>query len=104
MTEGSPTITSGATARRDRILDAAMRRFADHGYRGTRVEDVAADCGVAKGTVFLDFASKEGLFLAAFQRAVSLLPAWLDAPQDVVSTGFWATLDWWIEHTEELIR
>jgi AcrR family transcriptional regulator len=41
--------------RRDRILEAAMRRFADRGYRGTRVEDVANEVGVAKGTVFLDF-------------------------------------------------
>ena len=43
--------------------------------------------GVAKGTVFLDFANKEGLFLAAYQRAVSLLPAWLDAPAEVVDAG-----------------
>ena len=52
--------------RRDRILEAAMRRFADRGYRGPRVEDVANEVGVAKGTVFLDFGSKEGLFLEAF--------------------------------------
>jgi AcrR family transcriptional regulator len=103
MTEGSPTITSGATARRDRILDAAMRRFAEHGYRGTRVEDVAADVGVAKGTVFLDFASKEGLFLEVFKRAMSMLPAWLDAPADVVDRGFWAVLDWWLQRTEEFV-
>ena len=80
-----------------------MRHFAEHGYRGTKVEDIAAECGVAKGTVFLDFSSKEGLFLAAYQKAVSLLPAWLDAPKAVVDEGFWATLDWWIEHTEELL-
>lgn len=103
MTEGSSTITSGATARRDRILDAAMRRFAEHGYRGTRVEDVAADVGVAKGTVFLDFASKEGLFLEVFKRAMSMLPAWLDAPADVVERGFWAVLDWWLQRTEEFV-
>ncbi len=79
-----------------------MRHFAEHGYRGGRVEDIANEVGVAKGTVFLDFANKEGLFLAAYQRAVSLLPAWLDAPADVVDLGFWSTLDWWIERTEEL--
>ena len=89
--------------RRDRILDAAMRHFADRGYRGTRVEDVAAEVGVAKGTVFLDFGSKEALFLEAFKRAVSLLPAWLDAPADVVEQGFWAVLDWWLQRAEELV-
>jgi AcrR family transcriptional regulator len=89
--------------RRDRILDAAMRHFADRGYRGTRVEDVAAEVGVAKGTVFLDFGSKETLFLEAFKRAVSLLPAWLDAPADIVEQGFWAVLDWWLQRAEELV-
>ena len=91
-----------AEARRERIVEAAMRHFAEHGYRGGRVEDIANEVGVAKGTVFLDFTSKEGLFLAAYRRAVSSLPAWLDAPEDVVGTGFWATLDWWLERTEEL--
>ena len=89
--------------RRDRILEAAMRQFADRGYRGTRVEDVANEVGVAKGTVFLDFGSKEALFLEAFKRAVSLLPAWLDAPADVVEQGFWAVLDWWLQRAEELV-
>jgi AcrR family transcriptional regulator len=91
-------------SRRDRILEAAMRQFADRGYRGTRVEDVANEVGVAKGTVFLDFGSKEGLFLEAFKRAVALLPAWLDAPADVVNQGFWAVLDWWLQRAEELVE
>ncbi|MGH2681242.1 MAG: TetR/AcrR family transcriptional regulator [Actinomycetota bacterium] len=90
-------------SRRDRILEAAMRQFADRGYRGTRVEDVATEVGVAKGTVFLDFGSKEGLFLEAFKRAVSSLPAWLDAPAEVVAQGFWAVLDWWLQRAEEQV-
>jgi len=94
--------TTGSAARRERILEVAMRRFAEHGYRGGRVEDIAREVGVAKGTVFLDFGSKEQLFLAAYQRAVSELPAWRDAPEDVGAKGFWTTLDWWLERTEEL--
>ena len=54
-----------------------------------------------KGTVFLDFGSKEGLFLETFKRAVSELPAWLDAPKEVVEQGFWAVLDWWLQRAEE---
>jgi AcrR family transcriptional regulator len=90
-----------AEQRRDRIVDISMRHFAEHGFRGARVEDIAQEVGVAKGTVFLDFQSKEGLFMAAYQRAVRLLPAWLEAPDDVVEQGFWAILDWWLERTEE---
>lgn len=106
MTSGASegrTRRSDASERRERTVDAAMRHFAEHGYRGGRVEDIAADVGVAKGTVFLDFGSKEGLFFAAYQRAVSMLPAWLDAPADVIEVGFWATLDWWLEHTEDVV-
>jgi AcrR family transcriptional regulator len=89
--------------RRDRIVEVAMRHFAEHGFRGARVEDIAAEVGVAKGTVFLHFGSKEGLFLAAYRRAVSELPGWLDAPREVVDGGFWAVLDWWLERTEEFL-
>jgi AcrR family transcriptional regulator len=90
--------------RRERIIDVAMRHFAEHGYRGGRVEDIASEVGVAKGTVFLDFGSKEGLFLAAYQRAVSALPAWLDAPEEIVAEGFWAILAWWLDRTEEFVN
>src|SRR2546428_13901332 len=85
---------AGAERRRDRIVDVAMRHFAEHGYRASRVEDIATEVGVAKGTVFLDFGSKEELFLAAYQRAVSMLPAWLDAPPEIVLAGVWSTLGW----------
>jgi AcrR family transcriptional regulator len=95
--QGSPD----AQTKRELIVEVAMRHFAEHGYRGARVEDIAAEVGVAKGTVFLHFGNKEGLFLAAFERAVGELPAWLDAPQDVIERGFWAVLDYWLELTEE---
>jgi AcrR family transcriptional regulator len=96
-----PSKPASSQERRERILESAMRNFAEHGFRGARVEDIASEVGVAKGTVFLDFGSKEGLFLAAFRKAISQLPAWLDAPPEIVERGFWATLDWWIERTEE---
>jgi AcrR family transcriptional regulator len=52
-------------AKRDRIVQAAMRHFAEHGYQGARVEDIAAELGIAKGSVFQHFGSKAGLFLSA---------------------------------------
>src|SRR4029078_10226287 len=103
--DGAPARTKRAVdaeQRRDRVVDAAMQHFAEHGFRAARVEDIAHEGGIAKGTVFLDFGSKEALFLAAYQRAVRLLPAWLDAPAEIVEQGFWATLDWWLGGTEEV--
>jgi AcrR family transcriptional regulator len=90
------------TTRRDQIVEAAMRNFAEHGYRGTRVEDIAAEVGIAKGTVFLHFGTKQALFLAAYEAAVGQLPAWLDAPPGSVAQGFWGVLDYWVRRTEEL--
>jgi len=104
MTQGRARRTLDADERRERIVETAMVHFAEHGYRGGRVEDIASQVGIAKGTVFLDFGSKEGLFMAVYQRAVAKLPAWLDAPQDVVAQGFWATLDWWLERTEDFVE
>jgi AcrR family transcriptional regulator len=94
---------AGAAGRRDRILEVAMRRFAEHGYRGTRVEDIATEVGIGKGTIFLDFGSKEALFVESFKRAVAMLPAWLDAPPEIVEQGFWSVLDWWLQRAEELV-
>lgn len=91
-------------ARRRRTIEVAMRHFAERGYRAGRIEDIATEVGVAKGTVFLDFGTKEGLFLAAYRQAVAELPAWLDAPPEVVADGFWTTLDWWLERTEESVQ
>ena len=101
MNERDPADPHG---KREPIVEVAMRHFAEHGYRGARVEDIASEVGVAKGTVFLHFGNKEGLFLTAYQRAISLLPAWLDAPTAVVAQGFWAVLDYWLERTEEFIQ
>ena len=80
-----------------------MRHFAEHGYHAARVGDLAAELGIAKGSVFQHFGSKEGLFLAAYQRAVTSLSAYLDAPASVLEQGFFATLSYWLERTEHLV-
>ena len=80
-----------------------MRAFAENGYQGTRVEDIAIDLGIAKGSIFQHFGSKAGLFLAAYRRAVGSLPAWLDAPVEVVERGFWDVVRYWLKRTEHLI-
>ncbi len=46
------------------ILDAALRLFSQHGYRHTSVDEIATAAGIAKGTIYLYFESKEALFRA----------------------------------------
>jgi AcrR family transcriptional regulator len=104
LDQGSRTPSPRSEGKRRLIVDAAMRAFAEHGYQGARVEDVATELGIAKGSIFQHFGSKAGLFLAAYRTAVESLPAWLDAPAEVRDEGFWAVAAFWLERTEHLIE
>ena len=81
-----------------------MRHFAERGYHATRIEDIASELSIAKGSVFQHFGSKEGLFLAGYQKAVTSFPAYLAAPAEIVAKGFFATLRYWLERTDRLVR
>ena len=52
--------------KRKRILEAAIRVFAEHGYHGSRVSDIAEDAGVAHGLLYHYFASKEDVLRTIF--------------------------------------
>jgi TetR/AcrR family transcriptional regulator, fatty acid metabolism regulator protein len=52
--------------KRKRILDAAIRVFAEHGYHGSRVGDIAEDAGVAHGLLYHYFASKDDVLRTIF--------------------------------------
>lgn len=59
--------------RRERILDAAAEVFRRKGFAGANVADIAATAGIAKGTVYLYFRSKEEIFTAIMAER-SFLP------------------------------
>jgi AcrR family transcriptional regulator len=61
---GRRTWRQDPAGRRAAILDAATCTFAAEGYRRARVEDIARQAGVAEGTVYHLFASKQGLLRA----------------------------------------
>ncbi len=54
--------------KRDRILASAVRVFAKSGYHATKIQDVANEAGICKGTVYEYFASNDELFLAMYDR------------------------------------
>ena len=93
-----------AEAKRELIIECAMRHFADHGYAGARIESIAGELGIAKGSIFQHFGSKAGLFLEVYKRAVVALPPWLSAPDDIRSQGFFATVRYWLQRTEHLVK
>ena len=51
--------------RRDRVIAAAIDQFTSHGVRQTSIERIALAAGIAKGSVYLEFADKPALFRAA---------------------------------------
>lgn len=48
--------------KRDGIIEAALKLFEDKGYHQTKVSDIVREAGVAQGTFYLYFQSKEDLF------------------------------------------
>jgi TetR/AcrR family transcriptional regulator len=90
--------------KRTRIVDAAMRHFAEQGYHAARVGDIAAVLGIAKGSIFQHFGSKDGLFFEVYKKAVRSFPRYLDAPVEVQEQGFFEVLRYWLVRTEHLVH
>ena len=55
-------LTSQGTERKQQLLDAAARLFADRGYAETRILDICREAGVAKGLFYWYFETKEAVF------------------------------------------
>lgn len=65
-------VTNGPRRRRKEqrpreILQAALECFAENGFEGTRLDDVARRAGITKGTIYVYFANKEQLFAATLR-------------------------------------
>jgi AcrR family transcriptional regulator len=58
----------GPERRRPLVLDAALRLFVEHGYRGTSMDAIAAAAGVTKPVLYDCYPSKEALFAALLER------------------------------------
>jgi AcrR family transcriptional regulator len=54
---------------RAEIIDVATHEFADQGYAGARVDDIAAKTRTTKRMIYYYFGGKEGLYLAVLERA-----------------------------------
>jgi len=72
-TEPRPRWERRKDARPVELLAAALQLFVEKGYAGTRLEDVAAQAGVSKGTLYLYFENKEELFKAVVRENVVAL-------------------------------
>jgi len=68
-----------------RVLDESLREFADNSYHQASVNRIVGRLGIAKGSLFQYFGSKEGLFQHLFARALDEIKAPLKAIRDADS-------------------
>lgn len=56
------------TPQKQAILDAAQGLFARHGYEGLSIRNLAAECGLAKATIYHHFRDKQDIFMSVLAR------------------------------------
>lgn len=67
----SSTVRASVIDKRAAILRAATKVFAERGYFSSKVADIAAEAGIADGTVYLYFKSKDEILHSIFDRAMA---------------------------------
>lgn len=76
----SPLRQDQAAATRQKIVDAALNAFLEHGYAGATMQKIAASAGVVVETIYRTFDGKAGLFRAAVEAAVAGGPLRAERP------------------------
>jgi len=82
--EASPPPAEG---KRERILEAAIKVFAAEGFYNAKVSQIAHEAGVADGTIYLYFKSKDDLLINLFEDRMERVNANLREALDTESTA-----------------
>jgi TetR/AcrR family transcriptional regulator len=85
--------STSTTTTRDVILVEARRCFAEHGFDGTSLNDIAAAVGIKRSSVLHHFPSKDAIYREVFERAMA---EWIEQVDVVTALGSvtgWAKVD-----------
>jgi AcrR family transcriptional regulator len=88
--------------RRQLIVEAAGRLFGEHGYDGTRLDDIAAAAGVTKPVLYRHFDDKTALYLALLERHREDLGSFAGAipVSGTLDARLRAVLELWLDYVE----
>ena len=94
------------TERREQLLDIGRTLFAERGFEGTSVEEIAAKAGVSKPVVYEHFGGKEGLYAVVVDREMSRLLSMVTGaltaghPRELLEQAAFALLDYIEQYTD----
>lgn len=88
MAEAPPKWRRRKTARPGEIIAAALEVFADKGFAGAKLDDIAERAGVSKGALYLYFETKDDIFRAVVRDAVAPNLASIKAMADAFDGSF----------------
>ncbi|EMG35636.1 transcriptional regulator, TetR family [Desulfocurvibacter africanus PCS] len=80
--EPSKTFGNLEPAKRERVIEAAVEEFSERGFEAASVNRMVARLGIAKGSIFKYFGSKQALFRFAFGHAAAEFAASLRQVRD----------------------
>ncbi|AYA25464.1 transcriptional regulator, TetR family [Rhodococcus rhodochrous J3] len=72
-TERTPRIRMTGTQRREQLIEIGRALFAERGYEGTSIEEIAQRAQVSKPVVYEHFGGKEGLYAVVVDREMTVL-------------------------------
>ena len=93
-------LTKRGSQRREQVLEAAARLFAEQSYHGTAVGDICDELGVGKGVFYWYFPSKEALFsellqstLLRLRRSQNAAIEGIDDPVERIERGITSSIE-----------